>query len=188
MSLLIIDNYDSFTYNLIQLVETNGIDDYILLKNDRLDSIGEDDFKKVVISPGPGVASEAGMLTAFIEKYHKSKSFLGVCLGFEALGEFFGAVLKQLEKPLHGYRNIGTVINNGGIFKDLPSTFHIGHYHSWYFDKNGFPENLIVDMVDEEGLIMAFHHKKYSLYGVQFHPESIMTDFGDKIIGNWLSL
>ncbi len=188
MPLLIIDNYDSFTYNLVQLVEQTGVEDYILLKNDKLDGIESGDFQKVIISPGPGVASEAGILMPFIEKHYKEKSFLGVCLGFEALGEFFGATLKQLEKPLHGYRNKGTVINNDTIFKNLPSTFYIGHYHSWYFDEKTFPENLTIDMKDEKGLIMAFHHKKYPLYGVQFHPESIMTRFGKEMISNWLAL
>jgi anthranilate synthase component 2 len=173
---------------LVQLVEDNGINNYIILKNDELDAIGKDDFQRVIISPGPGVASEAGMLGRFIKTFYVEKSFLGICLGFEALGEFFGAVLKQLDKPLHGYRNTGKVLTGGGIFKGLPSTFNIGHYHSWYFDKRSFPSVLTVDMEVENGLIMAFHHNKHSIYGVQFHPESIMTEFGKIIIGNWLSL
>jgi len=186
VSLLIIDNYDSFTYNLVQCVEQAGTEDYILAKNNQLESLHPEDFEKVLISPGPGVASEAGQLFRFIEKYHQTKSFLGICLGFEALLEFFGAKTTQLPKPMHGIKNEGIILHDDIIFRSLPRKFNIGHYHSWYVKKEDFPEETQILMKDSSGLVMAFRHKKYNLRAVQFHPESYMTEFGSRIITNWL--
>ena len=187
MSLLIIDNYDSFTYNLVQCVEQAGEDDYLLVKNDQLDMVDSEQFEKVLISPGPGVAVEAGQLFDFIEKYYQKKSFLGICLGFEALLEFFGAKLSLLPEPMHGIQNEGIILRYDSLFQHLPQKFNIGHYHSWHVKEEHFPEETEVLMKDNTGLIMAFRHKKYDLRAVQFHPESYMTDQGPVIIKNWLT-
>ena len=188
MRLLIIDNYDSFTRNLVQLVEQVGNCDFFIRKNDRLQDLNRRQFDKVLISPGPGIASEAGDLIPFIKTHENNTPMLGVCLGFEALGQIRGAVLKRLPQPLHGYRNRGRVLNGNGIFKGLPSVFYIGHYHSWYFEKETFPAELIIDMTDEQDLIMAFHHARLPLTGVQFHPESIMTEHGAAMLKNWIEM
>lgn len=188
MSLLIIDNYDSFTYNLVQCVEQAGAEDYLLVKNDRLDSLKPTQFEKVLISPGPGIASESGQLPEFIERFYQSKSFFGICLGFEALLEFLGAKLSLLSEPMHGIQNEGTILCNDPVFQSLPRQFQIGHYHSWYVKEEDFPRETEILMKDSIGLVMAFRHKKYDLRAVQFHPESYMTEFGSEIIKNWLTL
>jgi anthranilate synthase component 2 len=186
VALLIIDNYDSFTYNLVQMVEQAGAKDYLLLKNDRLDNIDSTSFEKVLISPGPGISSEAGQLLPFIKQYYQTKDFLGVCLGFEALLEFLGAPLSLLPEPMHGIQNQGILLQKDKIFSGLPETFKIGHYHSWFVKEEDFPEDCEVLMKDELGLIMAFRHKKYALRAVHFHPESYMTPLGVQIIRNWM--
>jgi len=187
LKLLIIDNYDSFTYNLVQLVEEAGQTDNVIIKNDRLDGIISADFDKVLISPGPGIACETGQLPEFIARYYTSKSFLGVCLGFEALLEFFGGHLKQLSEPMHGIQNKGFVVKRDLLFRGLEKPFLIGHYHSWVAIPDDFPVELEVSVKDDMDQIMAFHHKQYDLYGVQFHPESFMTPQGCKMIANWLN-
>jgi len=186
MKLLIIDNYDSFTYNLVQLVEQAGCKDYFLVKNDRLHELKSASFDKVIISPGPGIAKEAGELMQFLKKFYLEKSILGICLGYEALVELFGGKLIQMPEPMHGIRNKGKIIKKDNIFKDLPNEFFIGHYHSWIIEENEMPSELEILMKDENGLPMAFRHKKYDLSGLQFHPESVMTEFGREIISNWL--
>lgn len=182
----IIDNYDSFTYNLVQLVEQAGTTNYFLVKNDALDTLHPEDFDKMLISPGPGLANEAGQLMPFLKQYHSKKSFLGICLGCEAIGALFGARLLALPQPLHGYRNRGFITNKTKIFEGIPDHLFIGHYHSWSFDKKTFPSDLLIDMKDEKGRIMAFHHRYWDLTGVLFHPESMMTEYGGKMIRNWL--
>jgi anthranilate synthase component 2 len=186
LKLLIIDNYDSFTYNLIQLVEKAGMDDYLLVKNDRLGDLKSADFDKVLISPGPGIASEAGELIPFLKRFMNSKAFLGICLGYEAIAEVCGGKLVQLPEPLHGIRNKGKVLADTDIFKGLPQAFFIGHYHSWIIEKESFPNVLESILEDENGLIMAFRHRKLDLHGLQFHPESVMTEFGFEMVRNWL--
>ncbi|NOX86164.1 MAG: aminodeoxychorismate/anthranilate synthase component II, partial [Chlorobi bacterium] len=186
MKILIIDNYDSFTYNLVQLVEQCGTDDYLLVKNDRLDEISDREFDKVLISPGPGIASEAGGLLPFVEKHLKQKCFLGICLGYEAIAQLCGGKLIRLPEPMHGLRNKGKVLIDDGIFKGLPREFYIGHYHSWIIGKKSLPEELEATMEDENGLVMAFRHRQYNLTGLQFHPESVMTEYGLEMIGNWI--
>ena len=183
-----IDNYDSFTYNLMQLVEQAGVKDVLLVKNDRLMALNTGDFDKVLISPGPGLAAEAGDLMPFLSKIMYQKSILGICLGYEALAELCGASLIQLEEPLHGIRNSGNVTVPHAIFAGLPSRFHIGHYHSWIADESTFTPEMQVIMRDETGLNMAFSHYSLSLTGLLFHPESVMTDFGLEIIKNWLKI
>jgi len=186
MKLLIIDNYDSFTYNLVQLIEQCGVVDYRLVKNDHLDEINVQDFDKVLISPGPGIASEAGDLLPFVKKFMTEKPFLGVCLGYEAIAQLCGGKLVRLPEPMHGLSNKGKVMVTEGIFKDLPQEFYIGHYHSWIIEKESFPGDLEAMLEDENGLIMAFRHRQYDLTGLQFHPESVMTEYGLEMIGNWI--
>ena len=185
--LLIVDNYDSFTYNLVQLVEQCGIENYRLVKNDRLDTLPSS-FDKVLISPGPGIAREAGALLPFLSKYYKTKSILGICLGFEALLELQGACLSPLPGPLHGIQNEGVVLQEDPLFNRVPSRFKIGHYHSWYVKESDFPANTRILMKDSNDLPMAFRHRQYRLYGLQFHPESYMTENGQQIIQNWLEM
>ena len=188
LKLLIIDNYDSFTYNLVQLVEQADVHDYLLVKNDRLEKLKSVDFDKVLISPGPGIASEAGELIPFLQQFINSKSFLGICLGYEAIAESFGGKLVKLPEPLHGIRNKGKVLGNAAIFKGLPQQFYIGHYHSWIIERASFPAELEPTLEDENGLIMAFRHRKLDLHGFQFHPESIMTEYGFEMVKNWMEL
>jgi len=188
MKLLIIDNFDSFTYNIVQLVEQCNVQDYTIVKNDTLLDLNIDDFDKVIISPGPGIAKEAGQLIQFLKLAIPNKSILGVCLGYEAIGEIFGAKLTKMSDPMHGIQNYGTSLKNDLIFVGLPDKFKIGHYHSWIIQEQQMPECLEITMKDENDLPMAFKHKDYKIRGLMFHPESIMTEFGKEIIGNWLEV
>ncbi len=186
MKLLIIDNYDSFTFNLVQLVEEAGEKDYFILKNDQLDIVKSNDFEGVLISPGPGLAREAGQLPLFLQRFYNKKNILGICLGFEALVELFGGKLSILKEPLHGIQNKGFIIHPNPLFEQIDEPFQMGHYHSWFVDPLDFPDKLEISVKDELGLIMAFRHKQYPLFGLQFHPESYMTPQGRHIISNWL--
>ena len=188
MKLLIIDNYDSFTYNLVQLVEQAGITDYIIVKNDELDRLKPNDFDRVIISPGPGIAEEAGQLMWFLSKFYTSKAILGICLGHEAIAELFGAKLIQMKEPMHGIKNKAQVIIRDDIFKAIPDHFYIGHYHSWNIDESTLPKELEIIVRDENNLNMAIRHINYEIIGLQFHPESIMTDYGLEMIKNWCSV
>jgi anthranilate synthase component II len=186
VKLLIIDNYDSFTYNLVQLVKQAGIYDYTIVKNDELQKVSYDDFNRVLISPGPGIAKEAGQLMWFLKQHYRFKKILGICLGHEAIAELFGAKLIQLPEPMHGIKNLAQITIRDSIFNNIPDTFYIGHYHSWNIDESTLPKELEVILRDENNLNMAIRHVKYNLTGLQFHPESIMTDHGLEMIRNWL--
>ncbi len=188
LKLLIIDNYDSFTYNLVQLVEQAGVSDYSIVKNDELDKLDPNDFDGVLISPGPGIASEAGQLMWFLNRFYKTKPIMGICLGHEAIAETFGAKLVRMKNPMHGIKNKATILLDDKIFSGLPSIFNIGHYHSWNIDEQTIPDELEIILKDEDNLNMAIRHVEYNLIGLQFHPESIMTDYGLEIIKNWLFL
>lgn len=188
LKLLIIDNYDSFTHNLVQLVEQADVTEYLLVKNDQLLKLSSDSFDKILISPGPGIASEAGDLLSFLKQNLEEKSILGICLGYEAIAEICGGKLVQMPQPMHGIRNMGKVLADAEIFNGLPSDFYIGHYHSWIIEQKSFPEELESSLEDENGLIMAFRHRKLDLRGLQFHPESIMTEYGFEMVRNWLKL
>jgi len=188
MKILIIDNYDSFTYNLVQLIEQAGVSEYSIIKNDQLNNVKADDFDRIIISPGPGIANEANQLMWFIKQYYSTKPILGICLGHEAIAELFGGKLIPMKESMHGIKNKAQVIVNDGIFKGLPSRFSIGHYHSWIIDEDTLPDELEVIMRDENNLNMAIKHVKYNLIGFQFHPESIMTDFGLEMMKNWLNI
>lgn len=185
MKLLIIDNYDSFTYNIVHAVRVLGIEPAVL-RNDRLTIDSIDDYDKIIISPGPGIPSEAGIMPEALRVYADKKPILGVCLGHQAIGERFGASLRNLSTVYHGIKTPVDVIADDYIFSGLPKRFDVGRYHSWVIDRNGLPEELEVTAVSDDGEIMAIRHKKYDVRGVQFHPESILTPLGINIIENWI--
>jgi anthranilate synthase component 2 len=188
MNIVIIDNYDSFTYNLASLVEVVAGRKPVVLRNDQFQIGDLDQFDKIVLSPGPGIPEEAGLLLDVIKYYASSKSILGVCLGHQAIGEAFGGKLINISKVFHG---IATPIEHKGtddLFEGLPSRFEVGRYHSWIIDPESLPVDLSVTAVDDEGLIMAISHNSLDIKGVQFHPESILTPDGKKIIQNWIKI
>ena len=186
MRLLIIDNYDSFTHNLVQLVEQVGVFDYLLVKNDQLNKIIPIMFDKILISPGPGVVKEAGDLLWFLKKFYAAKPILGICLGNEAIGELFGAKLVQISTPMHGIKNLAKIVIRDEIFNGIPDNFFIGHYHSWNIEESSIPDNMEIILRDENDMNMAIRHKELPIIGLQFHPESIMTEYGINIMKNWL--
>ena len=186
MGLLIIDNYDSFTFNLVQLVEEAGCMDYRVVLNDR---IPEDlqQYDKILISPGPGLPSDIPHITELIRNNAANRSVLGICLGHQCIIAAFGGKLMKLERILHGEAcNIHQCGPAESIFRELPSFFPGGRYHSWVCDPATLPEELRITALDSEGHIMAISHRKYDVKGLQFHPESIMTPHGRLILMNWL--
>lgn len=196
MKILIFDNYDSFTYNLVHLVEKILHQKVDVFRNDAIELEAVNNYDKIILSPGPGVPIEAGLLLPLIKNYASTKSILGVCLGHQAIAEAFGGTLVNLTKVYHGVATSIKIINSeftstnksNNLFKDLPNEFEVGRYHSWVVSKENFPDNLEITAVDDNDYIMALRHKQYDLQGVQFHPESVLTPNGEKIISNWLSL
>ena len=186
MKILVIDNYDSFVYNLVHYLEE--LDCEVTVKrNDRFTLEEVEDYDKILLSPGPGIPDEAGLLKAIIQQYASSKPILGVCLGQQAIGEVFGGKLENLSKVFHGVATKATIISdNEPLFKGLEKEVEIGRYHSWVVSKEGFPEVLEITSVDENGQIMSIRHKFYDVCGVQFHPESVLTPMGKQIIRNWV--
>ena len=187
VNVLLIDNYDSFTYNLVQILRESGLCRYHVAYNDSINLEGCGGYDKILISPGPGLPHEAGISCEVIRKWSEHKSILGVCLGHQAIGLVFGARLAKLPFPQHG--QAGEVFINqtdSGIFHGLPSHFYAGRYHSWIIDRNGLPSDLLITASGSDGVIMAVRHKHYDVHGVQFHPESVMTAYGRKMIHNWL--
>lgn len=184
---VIIDNYDSFTYNLVHIVEDLLQDEVVVLRNDQFEIEELDEFEYIILSPGPGVPEEAGLLKPVIERYKSSKKILGVCLGLQAIGEVYGAKLINLEKVWHGMRTqmkkttVASVLLEG-----IPTDFPAGRYHSWVIDPDSDTSELLVTATDNQGNIMAARHKTDTVYGLQFHPESIMTDDGKLMIENFL--
>ena len=186
---IIIDNYDSFTYNLLHIVEELLNEEVLVVRNDQFEIEELEKYDKIILSPGPGIPEDAGLLKDVIKKYCKTKKIFGVCLGLQAIGEVFGAKLRNLESVLHGQKTImHKTENSTPIFESIPDSFYAGRYHSWVIDKTSDTSNLIITAVDDEGEIMAAQHQKYNVFGVQFHPESIMTDDGKQMIKNFLSL
>lgn len=184
---LLIDNYDSFTYNLAQLLEESLLCKYEIIKNDavKIDEISG--FDKILISPGPGLPKNAGKLMQIIDKWHKHKDILGICLGMQAIAEYFGARLYNMEKIYHGIKILTKIKDkNETLFKNLPPEIETGLYHSWAVYKNS-EKAFKITAVSEDNIIMGISHKKYNLKGIQFHPESYMTHYGKNIIENWLS-
>lgn len=187
MNILLIDNYDSFTYNLSLLVKSITGKHPVVQRNDCINMETVAQYDKIMLSPGPGIPSEAGQLLELIACYAPSKSMLGVCLGHQAIGQAFGAVLENMTEVYHGIATTAyTNHNEDSIFKGLRPGFEVGRYHSWVVSETAFPEQLEVTATDEQGKIMALRHKTYDVRGLQFHPESILTPKGRQIIENWL--
>ena len=183
---LVIDNYDSFVYNLVHYLEDLECE-VTVYRNDEfnIDEIAE--FDKILLSPGPGVPEEAGLLKDIIRKYGATKSILGVCLGQQAIGEVYGGTLSNLEKVYHGIATmVKTVVDNEGLFEGLGNEFEVGRYHSWVVDST-LPEMLEATSFDENGQVMSLRHRTFDVRGVQFHPESVLTPNGKKILENWLN-
>ena len=193
MRLLVFDNYDSFTYNLVHLVEKITHVKVEVYRNDEIPLENIKVYDKIILSPGPGVPDEAGLLLPLIKEYAATKSILGVCLGHQAIGEAFGGKLTNLSTVYHGValpiriKSESSAVSSR-LFKGLPEYFEVGRYHSWVVSDEDFPEELEVTARDDNHLIMAVQHKKYDIQGVQFHPESILTPNGEKIMRNWLGM
>ena len=186
MKIVIIDNYDSFTYNLSHLVKELGAE-VTVYRNDKFQMEQLEAFDKIILSPGPGIPSEAGLLLDVIKAYAGKKPILGVCLGHQAIGESFGGKLTNLSQVYHGVATPSTVTIKDYIFEGLPEKIEIGRYHSWVVDADGFPECLEVTSVSDEGFIMSLRHKEYDIRGIQYHPESVLTPDGKAILQNWLN-
>ena len=186
MKILVIDNYDSFTYNLVHALKKFDGVTVVVKRNDEVADQEPDLYDKIVFSPGPGLPSEAGKLLSIIKKYKGKKPMLGVCLGHQAIAESFGGSLQNMNNVLHGVATPITVVGESYLFRDLPQTFDAGRYHSWIVEKESFPEVLEITSTDKEGRIMSFQHREFDIQGVQFHPESILTPIGEKILENWV--
>lgn len=184
--LLVLDNYDSFTYNLVHLVEKVSDISFDVIRNDKISLEEVNNYDKILLSPGPGLPMNAGVMPELLKKYSSSKSILGVCLGMQAIGEAFNSKLKNLDTVFHGLATPIEIINNDFIFDACPKQFNVGRYHSWVVDANGLSPDLIVTAIDTEKNIMALRHKSFDVRGVQFHPESILSENGEIIIRNWL--
>jgi anthranilate synthase component 2 len=186
MKILVIDNYDSFVYNLVHYLEELDCE-VTVIRNDRFHIDEVEEYDKILLSPGPGIPDEAGLLKEVIEKYATSKSMLGVCLGQQALGEVFGGSIENLSEVFHGVAtNAIITVEDEPLFKGLGKEIEVGRYHSWVVSKKNFPNVLEVTAVDESGQIMALRHKTLDIRGVQFHPESVLTPKGKQIIKNWI--
>jgi anthranilate synthase component II len=189
MKIMVLDNYDSFTYNLVHILkELTGrpVDVY---RNDEIAIEDAISYDKIIISPGPGIPGEAGITKNLISHFAPSKSILGVCLGCQAIAEVFGGSLVNLDRVFHGVKTEIIVTDKGDrLFHDVPVNFEAGRYHSWVVNEKDLPSGLRITAKDNEGMIMALAHAEYDVKGVQFHPESVMTEFGKKILLNWLEL
>jgi anthranilate synthase component II len=191
MKILVFDNYDSFTYNLVHLVEKITHTKVEVYRNDQIPMEKVQEYDKIILSPGPGIPEEAGMLLPLIKEYASSKSILGVCLGHQAIGEAFGGKLINLSTVYHGVATPVKVKSEKSqvksrLFDDLPDELEVGRYHSWIVSDENFPKELEVTARDNNNYIMALQHEKYDVQGVQFHPESVLTPDGEKILMNWL--
>lgn len=185
MKIVIIDNYDSFTYNLSHLVKELGAE-VTVYRNDQFEMSQLEAFDKIILSPGPGIPSEAGLLLDVIKAYAGKKPILGVCLGHQAIGESFDGKLTNIGEVMHGVATPCHITVDDYLFEGLPQDIEIGRYHSWVVDTKDFPECLEVTSVSDEGFIMSLRHKTYDIRGIQYHPESVLTPDGKTIIGNWL--
>jgi len=201
MKILVFDNYDSFTYNLVHLVEKIVHQKVDVYRNDQIPLEKVKEYDKIILSPGPGIPEEAGLLLPLIKEYASSKSILGVCLGHQGIGEAFGGKLLNLAAVFHGVATKMRIVNretsnvtgansspflSRNLFEGLPSEFDAGRYHSWIISEEDFPGELEVTARDDNNYIMALQHKSYDVQGVQFHPESVLTPLGEQILRNWL--
>lgn len=184
---VIIDNYDSFTYNLAHLVRQLGAK-VTVYRNDQFTLNQLEPFSKIILSPGPGIPEEAGLLMDVIRQYAGRKPMLGVCLGHQAIGQVFGGRLTNLSEVYHGVATEGTQFGNDPIFAGMSKRIVMGRYHSWVVDRAGLPDCLEVTAMSDDGQIMALRHRNYNIHGIQFHPESVLTPEGATIVKNWLSL
>ena len=193
MKILVFDNYDSFTYNLVHLVEKITHEKVDVYRNDQIPMEKVNDYDKIILSPGPGIPEEAGLLLPLIKEYAPSKSILGVCLGHQAIGQAFGGKLINLSSVFHG---VATKIEirsresgvGSPLFNGLPNELEVGRYHSWVVSREDFPDVLEITAEDDSGMIMGLQHKTYDVQGVQFHPESVLTPMGEEIMKNWLKV
>lgn len=185
MKIVIIDNYDSFTYNLSHLVKELGAE-VTVLRNDQFSLSDLEVYDKIILSPGPGIPSEAGLLLDVIRHYAGRKPMLGVCLGHQAIGEVFGGKLENLCDVFHGVATEGTQFGTDPIFSGLPRRITMGRYHSWVVSKEDFPACLEITAESDEKQIMALRHREYDIHGIQFHPESVLTPEGRQILSNWM--
>lgn len=186
MKILIFDNYDSFTYNLVHLVKQLGYYDIDVFRNDKIELHEVEKYDKIILSPGPGIPSESGLLLPLIKRYASQKPIFGVCLGHQAIGEALGARLLNLEDVYHGISSRTDIVGEDYVFEGLEKHIETGRYHSWIVDNAGLPDCFTVTAVDSDGRIMAMKHKEYDVHGVQFHPESILTPEGSQIVENFL--
>ena len=187
MKIVIIDNYDSFTYNLSHLVKELGAE-VTVLRNDQFELADLEQYNKIILSPGPGIPSEAGLLCDVIRTYAGRKPILGVCLGHQAIGEVFGAKLENLSDVFHGVATSCHIVADEPIFSGIERDITIGRYHSWVVSREGFPDCLEITAVSDEGQVMALRHRDLNVRGIQFHPESVLTPDGKKMLQNWLFL
>ncbi|QNS42371.1 aminodeoxychorismate/anthranilate synthase component II [Chryseobacterium manosquense] len=187
MKILVLDNYDSFTYNLVQMIEQIVNEKIDVFRNDKISLEEVEKYDKIILSPGPGIPEEAGILLELIKKYAPTKSIFGVCLGQQAIAEAFGGTLINLSEIYHGVATESTQINQHKLFKNLPETLEVGRYHSWAVNPENFPDELEITSVDKNGMIMSLKHKNYDVHAVQYHPESILTPKGKQILENFLA-
>jgi anthranilate synthase component 2 len=189
--LLLIDNYDSFTWNLVHYLEAILDAQVDVVRNDEITILNAAEYSHLVFSPGPGLPNESGMMMDLIAQFHTTKPMLGVCLGQQSIAQYFGAELQQLENPIHGLERecfISDEFKDHPFFNNRGSPFTVGRYHSWVVNKVNLPSDLQIMAVDSGGEIMALKHSRFAVYGVQFHPESIMTPSGKSILENWLQI
>ena len=187
MKILVLDNYDSFTYNLVQYIQEILGHKIPVIRNDAIDLDAVEEYDAIILSPGPGVPADAGIMPALIKKYAHRKAILGVCLGHQAIGEAFGGTIHNLENVFHGVETpISIVEADDFLFENIPNTFIGGRYHSWVVERETLPDCLEITAVAEDKSIMAMKHKIYNVRGMQFHPESVMTESGKQILRNWI--
>jgi anthranilate synthase component II len=187
-AVLVIDNYDSFTYNLVQLINELGYETEVW-RNDKFELADVAKYDKILLSPGPGIPEEAGLLLDVIKTYAPTKSIMGVCLGQQAIAEAFGGSLLNLGRPMHGIATpVTKTVDDELLFRDIAPSFEVGRYHSWVVDPAHLPESLTVTSLDSDGQIMSVRHNELDVCGVQFHPESVLTPAGKQMMKNWLTL
>lgn len=185
--ILVIDNYDSFTYNLVHYIQNLTSDTLDVFRNDKILLDDVEAYDKILLSPGPGIPEEAGICIDLIKRYGASKSILGVCLGHQAIGEAYGGKLSNLETVYHGVATpVNVITPDDALYAEIPGRFEVGRYHSWVVSREDLPDCFRINSLDDEGMIMGISHKEYDVRGVQYHPESVLTENGLKIVENWL--
>lgn len=188
MKTIVIDNYDSFTYNLVRYIHIVTKIEPMVVRNNELDLDFIEEFDVIVFSPGPGLPKDAGLMMAILERYYKTKKILGVCLGHQAIGQFFGIPLRQLNEVKHGVSSELNVIEAGSLYEDVPVTSEVGRYHSWVIDENKINDKIEVTAIADNTVVMSIRHKYLPIFGVQYHPESILSTYGLKIIDNFYKI